>query len=379
MNTITRKTVTVAALTGAALLVTGCELPVGIDADQKGYRGLGMEQVTKRHLEARKRVDLVIPEAESPANSAGPKAGDIYSSVEVLGDLSIGEFNRLMNAITAWVSPEQGCNYCHVPGDFSDENIYTKIVSRNMLEMVKTINTEWDAHVGETGVTCYTCHMGQPVPDQIWFEDHGPKQAGGVAASRMGQNLAGPNVASASLPNDVFTRFLAEDPQGLRITPRSTLPMGDNPYNLKDAEWNHGLMIHFSKALGANCTTCHNTNNFPDWQTSPPERVTAWHGIEMVRALNVGYLNPLQPVYPDSQLGPLGDAPKANCATCHNGLQLPLDRAQMLADYPELNRVQRREGWEPSEEDAELSETQVDPDISADDVEDDAALEAAES
>lgn len=360
MKTMKRKVFTAAALTGAAIMVTGCELPVGVETDQKGYRGLGLEQVTKRHLEARKRADMEIPPVEGPASTGGPKAGDIYENVEVLGDLSIGEFNRLMNAITAWVAPEEGCNYCHVPGNFADENIYTKIVSRNMLEMTKTINTEWDAHVGQTGVTCYTCHMGNPVPENIWYEDPGMKQAGGFAAQRMGQNLAGGNVASTSLPNDVFSAFLQEDPKNLRITPRTSLPGPEDPDNLVDAEWGYGLMIHFSKALGATCTTCHNTNNFPDWETSPVQRVTAWHGIELVRMLNVDYLNPLQPVYPANRLGSGGDAPKSNCATCHNGLQLPLDGAPMLDDYPELNRVERREGWMPAQDEAATTEAKAD-------------------
>jgi photosynthetic reaction center cytochrome c subunit len=43
----------------------------------------------------------------------GTQGSDIYQNVQVLGDLSAGEFNRLMAAITAWVSPEEGCTYCH--------------------------------------------------------------------------------------------------------------------------------------------------------------------------------------------------------------------------------------------------------------------------
>ncbi|SIT73241.1 photosynthetic reaction center cytochrome c subunit [Ectothiorhodosinus mongolicus] len=342
MKTMTQKSVLIAAVAGSALLISGCEPPIGIETDQKGYRGLGLEQVQKRYLEERKRADMTIPAVQPPAASAGPRAGDIYQNVQVLGDLSIGEFNRLMNAITEWVSPEAGCNYCHVTGNFADDNIYTKVVSRRMLEMTKIINTDWNVHVADTGVTCYTCHMGEPVPQNIWFEDPGPRQAGGLAALRMGQNLASPNLASTSLPNDVFSAFFEDNPREIRVTPTTMLPEGSNPTNVMDAEWSYGLMIHMSTALGANCTTCHNTNNFPSWEHSPPQRVTAWHGIQMVRSLNVDFLNPLQPVYPDSQLGPLGDAPKANCATCHNGLQLPLDQAQMLADYPELNRVQVR-------------------------------------
>jgi photosynthetic reaction center cytochrome c subunit len=49
-----------------------------------------------------------VPAAIPAVSSEGPKAGDIYQNVEVLGHLSVGEFTRLMAAITQWVSPDQG-------------------------------------------------------------------------------------------------------------------------------------------------------------------------------------------------------------------------------------------------------------------------------
>ncbi len=64
--------------------------------------------------------------------------------------------------------------------------------------------------------------------------------------------------------------------------------------------------------------------------------MTAWHGIRMVRDVNNAYLDPLQPKYPPARLGPLGDAAKANCTTCHQGLGKPLQGVSMLKDYPEL-------------------------------------------
>ena len=36
------------------------------------------------------------------------------------------------------------------------------------------------------------------------------------------------------------------------------------------------------------------------------------------------------------RLGPTGDAPKANCTTCHQGAYKPLYGANMLDDYPSL-------------------------------------------
>lgn len=95
-------------------------------------------------------------------------------------------------------------------------------------------------------------------------------------------------------------------------------------------------MMHISKALGVNCGYCHNTRAFSDWSQSTPQRVTAWHGIRMLRDVNAAYLDPLRPVYPANRLGELGDAPKANCTTCHQGASKPLLGVSMLKDYPEL-------------------------------------------
>ena len=59
-----------------------------------------------------------MPRPRSPAppgvRENAPLAGTTYKNVQVLGELSIGEFGRTMNAITAWVSPKQSCAHCHV-------------------------------------------------------------------------------------------------------------------------------------------------------------------------------------------------------------------------------------------------------------------------
>jgi hypothetical protein len=85
-----------------------------------------------------------------------------------------------------------------------------------------------------------------------------------------------------------------------------------------------------------NCTYCHETRQFSDWSQSTPQRVTAWYGIRMVRDLNNNYLDPLQSVFPPARLGPTGDSPKVDCATCHQGVYKPLFGVSPLAGFPEL-------------------------------------------
>jgi photosynthetic reaction center cytochrome c subunit len=172
------------------------------------------------------------------------------------------------------------------------------------------------------------------VPANTWFTNPGPKTATGAAGNRAGQNYPAPQVAFASLPFDPFTPFL-EQKKEIRVIPTTALPDGDRR-SIKQTEWTYGLMMHFSQALGVNCTYCHNSRSFFEWDGSTPQRATAWYGIQMVRDVNNKYLEPLKAKYPVSRLGPLGDAPKANCATCHQGVYKPVFGAQMLKDYPAL-------------------------------------------
>jgi photosynthetic reaction center cytochrome c subunit len=86
-----------------------------------------------------------------------------------------------------------------------------------------------------------------------------------------------------------------------------------------------------------NCTFCHNTRSVAQWDTSTPNRVHAWYGIRMVRDLNQDYMTPLTSTFPRNRLGILGDAPKINCATCHNGANKPLNGANVIEPYPELS------------------------------------------
>ncbi|NCX82309.1 MAG: photosynthetic reaction center cytochrome c subunit, partial [Betaproteobacteria bacterium] len=263
----------------------------------------------------------------------------VYQNVQVLGDLSAAEFTRLMAAITQWVSPEQGCSYCHAGGNFAADDLYTKLVARRMLQMTMHINSSWKSHVAETGVTCYTCHRGQPVPQYLWYEQPAPKQ-GGAMGWRNAQNTPAAAVGLTSLPYDPFkTYFLDKEP--IRVQSVKALPSGDDRAlrpveSLQHTESNYALMMHFAGSLGVNCTYCHNSQNFSSWSGSRPQRVTAWHGIQMLRDLNLSYFDPLKPTYPAADLGPLGDAPKANCATCHQGLYKPLAGVSMLKAHPEL-------------------------------------------
>ncbi len=325
-----------AALLGIAML-SQFQAP-RLEEVQRGYRGTAMqvnynEKELTKYLAANK-----VPAALPQAPSAGPKAGQVYKNVEVLGDLSVAQFTRLMVSITQWVSPKQGCAYCHNTNNMAEDNLYTKIVSRRMFQMTQHINADWQAHVQGVGVTCYTCHRGNPVPNNIWFTDPGTRTPGGAmisAGPAVGKNIAAQSVNYASLPYDPFTPFLEGD-HSIRVQGEEALP-GSNRHSIKEAEWTFALMNYFGNSLGVNCTYCHNSRAFSDWSQSSPAKVVAWHGINMTRDLNNGYLKSLANAWPANRLGPTGDSPKLACATCHQGVYKPLYGVNMVKDFPELS------------------------------------------
>ncbi|MCU0925461.1 MAG: photosynthetic reaction center cytochrome PufC [Hydrogenophaga sp.] len=323
------------ALSALALL-SACERPP-MDTVQSGYRGTGMVQVYNPRLMQTVIADNKAPESQPPASAEGPKASEVYQNVKVLGHLSVGQFTQLMVSMTAWVSPEKGCNYCHNPANFADDSLYTKVVARKMVQMTQTINSDWKNHVAATGVTCYTCHRGQPVPEFVWFKPEAQAKGADFIGNKMGQNTPAPSVKLASLPYDPFTPYLL-GAEPIRVNATKALPT-DHVASIASTEKTYSLMAHMSGSLGVNCTYCHNTNAFGEWKGASPKRVTAYHGIRMVRDINNAFMVPLTDTFPANRKGVLGDVAKTNCTTCHQGAYKPLFGAPMLKDHPGLESL----------------------------------------
>ena len=322
-------------LLASILVLGGCEPPPH-EATQGNFRGLGIEQVINTSTAAALREANQAPPTSPPLPANGPPSTDVFQNVKALGHVDAGNFTRLMGAMTTWVAPKGGCVYCHNGGNFASEDVYTKIVARRMIQMTQHINSEWKDHVGDTGVTCYTCHRGNPVPSNYWTLDPESMAPPAVIGDKAGQNAPAMRVGLTSLPNDPFGAYLESTSSNqIGVQSKAALP-GSNNSSIKQTEWTYGLMVHMSNSLGVNCTYCHNSRSFGVWGASSPARATAWHGIRMVRDVNENYLTPLADVFPDERKGPLGDTFKVNCATCHQGVNKPLYGAQMAKDYPSL-------------------------------------------
>lgn len=327
---------------GSAWIIGGRS---SVEAEQLGYRGVAMEQIEFDGPQKAARLAQVAPEEVyelEPDDGTVERASELHENVQVLGHLSDDNFNRFMAQITEWVAPEQGCEYCHAGSDgeiedFANDNNYAKVVSRRMIQMTQDINANWDAHVGGAGVNCYTCHRGKNVPENIWFKDPATEATGGSSfamGALNGQNTPIEANGYTDLNTDPFSAYIVRN-EPARVAVQVPISTEDGA-SIQRTEHTYSFMIHMSRALGVNCTHCHNSRAFSDWEQSPPARTKAWHGIQMARHLNTVYLDPLRPVYPEHRLGELGDAPKANCATCHNGVSKPLNGADMISAYPSL-------------------------------------------
>lgn len=329
------------ALSGVALLgafaislvavLTFTRPPINIVATGNPGTGMQLNYVPNQVAAA-----LAINKAPAalPPIDAGPPASTVYKNVQVLGNVSSGAFTRLMVSMTNWVAPQQGCNYCHVAGNFADDSKYTKVIARRMLQMTIAVNTKYTNHVGSVGVTCYTCHRGAPVPSQVWFTGVTPGSGAGLLETNMGKNLPALAINNSSLPSDPFTPFLLNN-EKIRDQGTTALPSG-NTQSIKQTDWTYALMMHYSQALGVNCAFCHNSQAFSDWSESTPQRLTAFYAEAMLRDLNANYMVPLTSTFPASQRGPMGDVAKINCATCHQGVYKPLFGAAMAAQFPPL-------------------------------------------
>ncbi|MEM9797601.1 MAG: photosynthetic reaction center cytochrome PufC [Pseudomonadota bacterium] len=333
------------AVVVAALIVSWGQ-PFATESTQTGPRGTGMKVVQFASREDDPTIADYYTEEPYPREDGEPLAGEIYENVQVLAGVSDGNFNRLMNAMTQWVSPDEGCTYCHIVGDdgevnYASDDIYTKVVSRRMIQMTQYINDEWYAHVNanqEVGVNCYSCHRGQPVPANIWFRiDPVNEATEGWAAV---QNRATMQSQFTSLPSDALYRYLYEDGRitvhDLESRVAGSPADADFP-TVQDTERTYSLMNYFANSLGVNCVFCHNSRAFHDPTGYTPQWATASLAIEMVRDINNEFLEPLGPEYPPERLGPVyADAPKAACATCHQGYNKPMQGLNMIADWPEL-------------------------------------------
>jgi len=325
-----------AAVFGATMLVAFGQ-PFATDSMQTGPRGTGM---SVPEFEA----DLAVPDpgiagylatTSAPVVPRGGEAlaGDARENVPPgLEGLTVDNYDRLLAAMRAWTG---------IPDLFEDPDSYQTSVGHVMIGMTRNLNENWAGHVNaqkQVGVTCYTCHRGEPVPSDVWFDlgDVNQRMAGWSA----NQNRVTPLSQFTSLPSDALKTYLLEG-QAIGVHDLESrvagVPGKDGYPGIQHAERTYALMNYVANSLGVNCNFCHSSRAFYDGEQVTPQWSTETLGIQMVLELNNDYLVPVGAMLPEDRLGPVrGDAPKAACKTCHKGYQQPLQGTNVIADWPEL-------------------------------------------
>jgi len=327
---------------GSAVFVAGLVVIAGNPFQtaqmQTGPRGTGMhvsEFVSSLDAGDPTVAGFVTSEPVLPAEGAA-RAGDVIEGAEpLLADLTEENYTRLIDAMRAWT----GIPDLLEPGNDS----YQTTVARSMIQMTQNINENWEAHVqvnAEVGVTCYTCHRGQPVPNNVWFRVSPVNED--MAGWSANQNRITMVSNFTSLPSDYLETFLLANEDG-SYTSALVHDLSSRVENLpgdpliQQAERTYAYMNYFSNSLGVNCTFCHNTRAFYDGAQVTPQWSNASLGILMVQEQLEQYILPLQDVLPPERLGPVyADVPKMACRTCHQGEQQPLNGLNVIRNWPEL-------------------------------------------
>jgi photosynthetic reaction center cytochrome c subunit len=300
------------------------------EAVQTGPRGTGMATIDFTKDNASLAALNVLPEnaAGGPVPPAGGEqlAGDVYPNAGPLGHLTVANYDRLVAAMRTWVGNDQ---------IFGETDTYATQVAYRMVEMTWAINEEWDAHHIGTGVTCYTCHRGNQVPQNVWFLPE-PNSSWAGPSARY-QNAAMAANYSTALPVDAMTTYLLDPDSQVNVHGYTSRDEdGSSNASIYKTYQTYSLMQHFSNGLGVNCTYCHNTRAPADPAGHTPAWASAQLGRQMVIELNNAHVLPTQELLPPERLGPMGDVAKINCSTCHQGANKPLLGQSMLAEWPEL-------------------------------------------
>ena len=343
------------AVVVAALLVSWGQ-PYATDSLQTGPRGTGMSVPEFE-------TDLATPDpaiagflettsAPIPPQGGEETAGEARENVPPgLENLTVDNYDRLLTAMRAWTG---------IPDLFADPASYQTAVGHTMIAMTQNINENWDAHVNankQVGVTCYTCHRGQPVPDNIWFRATPTVET--MEGWSAVQNRVTPLSQYTSLPSDALEEYLVN--YGViavhDLESRVENDIANDPL-IQQTERTYSLMNYVSNSLGVNCLFCHNSRAFyPSSGQITPQWSTANLGIQMVLELNNEYLIPIEGLLPPERLGPVhGDAPKVACKTCHQGYQQPLQGTNVIGDWPELATTTGEPVYEAAEDQAALTE-----------------------
>ena len=98
-------------------------------------------------------------ETPPPAPQPPQKAEEKYMNVLALKGIPADELMPAMQFMSASLGVD--CDYCHVDGKPESDENKKKLAAREMIELQRSINANFNGH---TVVTCMTCHRGSTHP-----------------------------------------------------------------------------------------------------------------------------------------------------------------------------------------------------------------------
>lgn len=87
-------------------------------------------------------------------------AEKVFKNIDLLRGKPASRLPGMMSALTGLIGV--GCPVCHVPGNFSSDELPAKRTARLHFAMQSALNRDYFA--GANGITCFTCHRGQRKP-----------------------------------------------------------------------------------------------------------------------------------------------------------------------------------------------------------------------
>ena len=342
MKSITKVAVAALVAGGAFVVFAPTWMPVPRSAEEVAFPQ-NVQFYNKAELSDYNKA----PTPLAPAAEGGPSATQAYQNVKVLTDVSAAEFMRIQYAITAWVSPKQGCAFCHEGTNWASDAKPTKAAARVMLQMTRHLNTDWSSHVAPAGMTCYTCHRGQPVPSDTWFPDK-PKPTHQMAEATENWQEIGDTVHKFFPDAGYAEYYLKDEPirvQSETIEPNHSISSWPEAKNIYE------MMMEMSDDIGVNCGYCHQSRNWASWQQSSPYRWSGYDALRLVRQVNNDFMLRIAELVPQTRTlagettipampvrmqGAQPGNGLVACGTCHQGLTNPLNGANMVNDYPGL-------------------------------------------
>lgn len=326
----------------AAALIVIYDNPNEIVNEQTGPRGIGMSvpKFVRENAQYDPAVETYVAFDRVEVPEGTPTAAEAYGEVIAFGDMDKANFDQLQAAMSAWTGSDI------VLYDNGQVDAAQLEVTKSCVELTQYLNSDWDVHnlaSDGRGVNCYTCHRGEPTPPETWYKSgnvSGIARGWGAVQNRVMIEGAYSQSEYTSLPVDAVEKYLL-DGESIKVhSLESRVPTLEGDPTWQNAERTFSLMNHQSNALNVNCVYCHNSRAFYDPTQVTPQWSITTLAQQMAIDVNQTFFEPRAEYLPAEKLGPMGDAGKMNCATCHNGVVSPLNGTDMIGAWPELAEVQ---------------------------------------